>query len=179
MANWSPVLDELVRTRRTALVGYAALLTGDAATAEDVVHDAIVKAFSRGRGFDHVNKADAYVRRAIVSVFIDRARREQRFRKAAPVLAAGTDHANDDEPAFDLDRALASLSPQLRAVVVLRFHDDLTVPQIADRMGLADGTVKRYLHQAQERLADLYTDEPDVPASEVAAVVTHSERSSR
>ncbi|MGC4176083.1 sigma-70 family RNA polymerase sigma factor [Demequina sp.] len=172
MATWPAVLDELMRTRRGALVGYAALLTGDVAAAEDVVHDAIVKSFSRGRGFAHVNQADAYVRRAIVSVFIDRARRDARFREAAPALA-GNDVVPVAEGSVDLDRALASLSPQLRAVVVLRFFDDLTVPQIASSMGLADGTVKRYLHEAQGVLAGVYTQDP---AEEAVEVVVHKVR---
>jgi RNA polymerase sigma-70 factor (ECF subfamily) len=175
MATWPAVLDELVRTRRAGLVGYAALLTGDVAAAEDVVHDAIVKAFSRGRQFSHVNKADAYVRRAIVSVFIDRSRRERRFRDAAPVLAGET-ALPAHEGSIDLDRALASLSPQLRVVIVLRFFDDLTVPQIAASMGIAEGTVKRYLHEAQAALAVAYGDEFDA-ASEGIDVVAHNERS--
>ena len=174
MATWPGVLDELMRTRRGALVGYAALLTGDLASAEDVVHDAIVKSFSRGRGFSHVNQADAYVRRAIASVFIDRVRRDERFRKAAPALADEVARP-DSEPAVDLDRALTGLSAQLRLVVVLRFVDDLTVPQIAERTGLAEGTVKRYLHEARAQLAVVYG--PDVGASPddeaTIAVVAH------
>jgi len=175
VATWPAVLDELVRTRRAALVGYAALLTGDVAAAEDVVHDAIVKAFSRGRQFSHVNKADAYVRRAIVSVFIDRSRREQRFRDAAPVLA-GHDSLPATEGSVDLDRALAGLSPQLRLAVVLRFFDDPTVPEIASAMGVAEGTVKRYLHDAQRALAAVYGDELE-PADGGINVVAHKERS--
>lgn len=175
MATWPAVLDELVRTRRSALVGYAALLTGDVAAAEDVVHDAIVKAFSRGRQFSHVNKADAYVRRAIVSVFIDRSRREQRFREAAPLLA-GDGALPAAEGSVDLDRALAGLSPQLRAAIVLRFFDDLTVPQIASSMGVAEGTVKRYLHDAQGVLTAIYGDELE-PVEGGINVVAHKERS--
>ncbi len=171
MGAWPAVLEELMRTRRAALVGYASLLTGDVASAEDVVQDAIIKAFSRGRAFTHVNKADAYVRLAIMSVFIDRVRRDERFRAAAPRLAV-LGQAETSQPSGDLDRALADLSGQLRAAIVLRYVDDLTVPQVADRMGLAPGTVKRYLHEAHAQLAATYgadlmlpdpDDEPAVP----------------
>ena len=171
MSKWPEVLDELMRTRRAALVGYATLLTGDLVAAEDVVQDAIIKSFSRGRPFTHVNKADAYVRLTIMSVFIDRVRRDERFRGAASQLAAPLE-AGPPEAADDLDRALATLSPQLRAAIVLRYVDDLTVPQVADRMGLAVGTVKRYLHEAHALLAIVYRadlvlpdpdDEPAIP----------------
>ena len=176
MATWPAVLDELMRTRRAALVGYAALLTGDLAAAEDVVHDAIIKAFSRGRPFTHVNKADAYVRRTIVSVFIDRARREERFRVAAPLVAAAGSVAPGESVA-DLDRALSTLSPQLRAAVVLRYVDDLTVPQVAERMGVALGTVKRYLHEAQAQLALVYSADlmlPEFVDDTSVSVVSHA-----
>lgn len=170
MATWPSIVDELVRTHRAALVGYAALFTGDLAAAEDLVHDALVKVFSRARSFSHANQAEAYVRRAIVSVFIDGERRQRRFRAALPVVASEATAAGPDA-ALDLDRALAALSPRLRAVVVLRFVDDLTVPHIAQRLRLAEGTVKRYLHEATTRLAVEYLEEPlDVP------VVAHGER---
>ena len=179
MAKWPEVLDELMRTRRAALVGYATLLTGDIASAEDVVHDAIVKAFSRGRAFTHVNKADAYVRLTIMSVFIDRVRRDERFRGAAPLVPA-PETAGTLEPSDDLDRALATLSPQLRAAIVLRYVDDLTVPQVADRMGLALGTVKRYLHEAQAQLADVYRADLQLPDPEPAIpVIAHAKEARR
>ena len=180
MATWPAVLDELMRTRRAALIGYATLLTGDVAAAEDVVHDAIVKAFSRGRPFSHVNKADAYVRLTIMSVFIDRVRRDERFRSASPLVAA-RETLGVPEPSDDLDRALATLSPQLRAAIVLRYVDDLTVPQVADRMGLALGTVKRYLHEAQAQLAVVYRADlalPD-PEDELAIPVVNHAKEAR
>lgn len=55
----------------------------------------------------------------------------------------------------DVRAALGRLAPQQRACVVLRYYDDLTVSEIADRLGLADGTVKRYLSVAVGRLETL------------------------
>jgi len=178
MTRWPAVLDELMRTRRGALIGYANLYTRDMAAAEDVVQDAIIKAFSRGRAFTHINQADAYVRRTITSVYIDRARREANFRAAAPALAPPETSPSNVESGLDLDRALAALPPQLRAAVVLRYMDDLTVPQVAARMALAEGTVKRYLHDAHARLAPSFAGElPAIDDASVAeehvAVVEH------
>ena len=79
MAAWQGLLEELVRDRRSALIGYAALLTGDRGEAEDMVHDAIVRTFGRPRSFACLNAADAYVRRAIASIFIDRVRSRRRW----------------------------------------------------------------------------------------------------
>ena len=51
-----------------------------------------------------------------------------------------------------LQQALAALSRQERTVVVLRFFEDLTVPRIADAMGISEGSVKRYLSNATGKL---------------------------
>ena len=55
---------------------------------------------------------------------------------------------------LDLERALAGLTPRQRAVVVLRYYDDLTGQQTADAMGVAVGTVKSQTHLALRRLRE-------------------------
>jgi len=86
MAPSHGLLEELVRDRRPSLVGYASLLTGNRTDAEDLVHDAILRTFARTRSFENVKAADAYVRRAIASTFIDRARSRRSWLTAAPKL---------------------------------------------------------------------------------------------
>ncbi|WP_084079558.1 sigma-70 family RNA polymerase sigma factor [Demequina sp. NBRC 110057] len=151
MARWEPMLDTLMRERAGGLLAYARLLAGD--DAEDVLQDALVKAFSRGRRFPNVPMAEAYVRRTIPSVFIDRVRRAGAARRAHDKLREVPPHRPDSAEVLDVRAALARLSPRERACIVLRFYDDLTVPGIADRLGIAEGTVKRYLSDASARLA--------------------------
>lgn len=162
MARWEPLLEQVMRERAPRLLAYAAMLTGDDAEAHDVLQDALVRSFSRGRRFDHVNQAEAYVRRAIPSVVIDRSRKfrpEPRPSDDAPHIAAP---AADPDAVMDVRSALRELSPRERACIVLRFYDDLTVRQIADHLGLADGTVKRYLSDASARLATLLGADVDL-----------------
>ncbi len=176
MARWEPILDEVMRERGSGLLAYARLLTGNDADAEDVFQDALVRSFSRGRAFTHVNAAEAYVRRAIPSVFIDRLR-GRRTRDGADVQLARTqDTANsmgDRAAVLDVRAALADLPPRERACTVLRYYDDLTVPQIAAQLGLADGTVKRYLADASARLAEVLGD---ADRNDRVTVVTHSRK---
>ncbi len=146
MAAWQGLLEELLRDRRPALIGYASLLTGDRGAAEDLVHDAVVRTFGRPRSFPNVNAADAYVRRAIGTIFIDRARSRRRWLIASPRLVADAATPLDDiAERLDARAALRALPPRQRACVVLRFYDDLTVRDIANRLGLSEGAVKRYL----------------------------------
>ena len=155
MPRWEPVLDEVMRERAPRLLAYAALLTGDSAEAQDVLQDALVRTFSRGRAFDNANLAESYVRRAIPSVFIDRLRKRRAAERAheRDVAIGGRDvPTTDRDVVMDVRAALAALPPQERACVVLRFYDDLTVPQISRHLGIAEGSVKRYLADAVGRL---------------------------
>lgn len=157
MARWEPLLDEVMRERTPRLLAYARLLTRDDAEAEDVLQDALVRAFSRGRSFPDADRAEAYVKQAIPSVFIDRYRSRRSRDAAHERLAHRTSFAADqgDRAAvLDVRAALADLPPRERACTVLRFYDDLTVPQIAHALHLSEGSVKRYLHDASGRLAE-------------------------
>ena len=73
-----------------------------------------------------------------------------------------------------MQRALASLSPRERACVVLRFYDDLTVPALADRLGISGGAAKRYLSDALHRLAGLLgpIEEPEHLTVQLTAGLT-------
>jgi len=75
MSSWSRALDTLVRERGPALFGYAFVLTGNRVEAEDLVHDALVRTFRRGRATGSIDSAHAYVKHAITSAFIDGGRR--------------------------------------------------------------------------------------------------------
>ncbi|MGC4175410.1 sigma-70 family RNA polymerase sigma factor [Demequina sp.] len=176
MARWEPVLDEVMRERAPRLLAYAALLTGDDAEAQDVLQDALVRSFSRGRAFDNANLAEAYVRRTIPSVFIDRLRKRKAAERAHDRdVAIGGRHVltTDRDVVMDVRAALAALPPQERACVVLRFYDDLTVPQISAQLGVAEGTVKRYLSDASGKLARILGEEVDASTeAEGVPVVT-------
>lgn len=153
MARWESVLDELVRDRGRALVGYAFLLCGDTVEAEDLVQDALVKTFSGRLPADAVLSAEAYVKRAILTIYLDGFRRRKHWASIRHLSAV---QETDEVPRPEVivtDRmhvfqALGSLSPRERACVVLRFYEDMTVRQIADHLSLSQGTVKRYLADA-------------------------------
>lgn len=159
------VLATLARERGRALFGYAYLLTGQAHAAEDLVQEALVRTFARRRAGFAPDSAEAYVRRAILSTFLDDARRRQRWSGVRHLLGRHDESAPDPAPAvgavLDVRAALATLAPQERAAAVLRWCEDLTVPEVAARMGLATGTVKRYLSTAGHKLEALLGPLPD------------------
>ncbi len=173
-ASRDTLIAELVRRRGDGLVRYAFLLTGDVPTAQDLVQDALVKVFVRLRAHPQAELAEAYVRRAIVSLYIDGHRRRRRFAGIQHLVATQDEWSGPDTPAYlDLHAALATLSTQERAAVVLRYFGDLTVGEVADEMGLALGTVKRYLHTAigklEQRLGPLPPSDDGDPLSVTTA----------
>jgi RNA polymerase sigma-70 factor (ECF subfamily) len=151
------VLAVMARDRGAALGAYAYLLTGNLRDAEDLVQDALVKTFVRGRHVE-IASAEGYVRTAILSTWIDTYRRRRQWDRVRHLFAHG-DRSDGVAEAVDtrndVQAALRQLSPQQRTCVVLRYYDDLTIGEIAHRLGLADGTVKRYLNVAVGRLENL------------------------
>ena len=161
VAAWEDALGTLVRERGRALVGYAYLLTGDLREAEDLVQDALVRTFTRGRGTREVTSAEAYVRRAILTTYVDGFRRRRHWATIRH-LTAVPDRTPPDGPhagpepvvttRLAVQEALATLAPRVRACVVLRHLEDMTVAQVAEALGLSQGAVKRYLSDGARAL---------------------------
>lgn len=139
--------------RQGALLRTALLLTGDRHRAEDLVQDALVKVALRWRRLRD-QQPDAYARRILIN---DHVSRWRRTRREVP-LPAHDPVAPDSAVAADrrllLDRALAALTPRQRAVVVLRFYEDLSVHDAAAALGVTEGTVKSQTHLALRRLRE-------------------------
>ena len=155
-AQWESVVTALVRQRGHSLTRYAWLLSGSADDAADLVQDALVKTLGRlSNGFT-VTSAEAYVRRAILTGFLDRGRRLTRWRRIAP-LELAPDVIDSPTPAsearIDLQAQLARLTPRERACLVLRYYQDLKVDDIALELGISSGAVKRYLSDGLARMA--------------------------
>lgn len=153
------VLSELVRERGGDLTAFAYLLTGHVAGAQDLVQDALVKVFGRLRTGFTPQTAEAYVRRTIVTLHVDAFRRRRRWMSVRHLVTPEDVPPADVEGRVDLRTALGALSPQERTTIVLRYYEDLPLATVAERMGLAVGTVKRYasnaLHKLQAQLGPL------------------------
>ncbi|MDM7832273.1 RNA polymerase sigma factor [Cellulomonas edaphi] len=159
MAGWESALDRLVRERGPALVGHAYLLTGDLREAEDLVQDALVKVFSRGRPVEEIRSAEAYVRTAIHTLYLDGFRRRRHWATIRH-LAATPEVSTADGPDLVVGNrllladALRALSPRERTCVVLHHVEDLALDEIAGELSLSTGSVKRYLADGRTKLRD-------------------------
>jgi RNA polymerase sigma-70 factor (sigma-E family) len=144
--------DVYVRARYAGLVRTAYLLTGNHHDAEDLVQNALVKAVAVWRRIE--DRPDPYVRRILVNDHISRWRRHRGREVVVPLVPEATDagvHPDPDE-GLALRAALARLAPRQRAVLVLRYYEDLTERETADALGIAVGTVKSTARDALARM---------------------------
>ena len=149
-ADGRQTFEEWARARQQHLVRSAYLLTGDYQRAEDLVQEALVKAATRWERLRDGN-ADAWVRTVVYREHISwwRRRRREVLVEAVPEVAS---HDAPVLPAGDLAAALARLTWSQRAVLLLRFAEDLSVAETAEVLGVTDGTVKRQTSVALARL---------------------------
>ncbi|CAO5178298.1 RNA polymerase sigma-E factor [Frankia sp. AiPs1] len=137
--------DHLMRT--------ALLLTGNSHAAEDLLQGALERTYRRWDG-ERILTPEAYVRRVMVNAASSRWRARQ-FREE-PLEAAGDPPGVDAGPDLALRdqvlRALQELPARQRAVVVLRYYDDLPEAAVAEILGCSVGSVKTHASRALARL---------------------------
>jgi RNA polymerase sigma-70 factor (sigma-E family) len=149
------MFQDYVAARSDRFLRLAYLLTHDWALAEDLLQESLAKAWS---AWPRVDEPDAYLRRILVTTYTSWWRR--RWRREVP--SADLPERICEDGTGDLDRrawlwrSVAKLPPRQRAVVVLRFYEDLPVAETAQVLGCDQGTVKS---QTAKALAKLRLDE--------------------
>jgi RNA polymerase sigma-70 factor (sigma-E family) len=149
--------EEFVAARSRDLWRSAWLLTGDAHKAEDLLQTALVKAWRRWSSIARDGAVEGYVRRALVTTYTDWWRRKWTGEVPTAELPerARVDHAaHQVELRRDVLTALATLTRGQRAVIVLRYFDDLTEAQTAEALGCSVGTVKSQTSRAMAALRE-------------------------
>ena len=157
--------DEFVLARSSGLLRTAYLLTHDHALAEDLLQTALAKAWF---AWERIDQHEAYVRRILVTTYATWWRRRWNGEHPTddPTEAAGQRH--------DLWSALERLPRRQRAVVVLRYFEDLTEAQTAQVLGCSVGTVKS---QASKAFAKLRIDPSLAPVPTTSSRTETEDRS--
>jgi RNA polymerase sigma-70 factor (sigma-E family) len=140
------------RARQHQLLRAALLMTGDRALAEDLVQDALTQVALRWSRLRNAYP-DAYARKVIYHGNISWWRRHRREVLSGELV----DRPAPGEPTerrLVVRRALAALTPRQRAVVLLRYFEDLTERDAAEVLGISVGTVKSQTHLALRRLRE-------------------------
>lgn len=156
-------IREFLRDDYPRLVNGVALLAGDVTSAEDAVQEALVRAWIRSDRGDDIESLPAWV--AVVAMNLTRSgwRRVTAERRARARLASAV--ASDDARSVDrvdIQRALAGLPRRQRQIAVLRYFLHMDTREVADALGVSEGTVKNSLSKARAALAvNLQIDEQE------------------
>ena len=143
--------EEFADARLPAVLRFAGVLTGDRAFAEDVVQEVLIRAHARWRKISSLDHPESYIRKMIVHEFISARRRTWRFVPAGNQLGDGPavpDHAAGHSERDALLAEIGKLPRRQRAVLVLRYYQGLSDPEIAEVLGCTPGTVRGYASRA-------------------------------
>ena len=148
---------EFVTARMRPLLRTAYLLSGDWHQAEDVVSTAIVKMYGAWARVRRADNPEAYARQVVVRTWLDERRRPWRREHPTAELPDTGSHGHGDDVAqrADLRRLLAELPARQRAVLVLRFYEDLSVERTAEILGCSQGAVKTLTSRSLDRIRAL------------------------
>lgn len=184
MSSSTASFDEFVRSHAGDLLRTACLITWDDAEAEDLVQECLLRVSRRWRRVRSMDMPLAYARRILINLALaGRDRRSQRqtelnghdydssvnagvwAERADPVAEAALHALGERSELLD---ALGRLTPQQRAVLVLRYFEDLSQAQVAELLACSTGTVKSSASRGLAQLRELMASTPsttEVPES--------------
>ncbi|MFD0143720.1 MULTISPECIES: SigE family RNA polymerase sigma factor [unclassified Streptomyces] len=148
--------EEFARTGQTRLYRTAYLLCGDAETARDLTQTTLAKLFQHWRKAGTAEYPHAYAKTVLTRTFLAERRRRVRdllaFTRTGGLVPAPT--AEHTDLRVTLLAALAELTPRARAMVVLRYWEDLSVETVASLLRCSEATVKSTCSRSLARLRD-------------------------
>jgi RNA polymerase sigma-70 factor (sigma-E family) len=150
--------------RQPSLLRTAYLLTGDRHTAEDLVQTAFAKLYLSWDKVQRRELVDGYVRRILVNEHTSLWRRPWKRREVSSdaLPDAGGHDRTDDGEAAAVWRFVQTLPRKQRAVIVLRYYEDLTEAETAEVLGISVGTVKSQASRAIAAMRSRVGDHPDL-----------------
>jgi RNA polymerase sigma-70 factor (sigma-E family) len=148
-------LERLLAERGDRLLSVAVLLGGNREAGEDLLQAALERLLRNWRRID--GDPEGYLRRTLYNLAVDGWRRHGLWRKKLPLLepAASADPLAEVDLRDQLVRLLRQLPPRQRAVIVLRYFEQLTEEEAAEVLGCSAGTVKSAASRGLTRLREL------------------------
>jgi len=146
---------EFVSARQGMLRRTAYLLCGDWHQAQDLTQQTLAKLFVAWSRVRAAEAVDAYARQVLVRTYIDESRKRRNHELATADLPEAGVEGPEIETRLALMAALKKLSPRQRAVVALRFWDDMSVEATAEALGMNANTVKSDTARALAKLKGL------------------------
>jgi RNA polymerase sigma-70 factor (sigma-E family) len=156
MTDRDTAFAEYFAARSDAMRGTAYLLCGDWHRAEDLVQTAFTKLYLVWNRVSRHEAPDAYLRQILIRTFLDERRRGWwRRERVGDVAVEQPAVATAPENRLVMLQALGAVPPRQRAVLILRYWEDLSVEETASLLGCSTGTVKSQAAKGLETLRNL------------------------
>ncbi|HEV7525006.1 MAG TPA: sigma-70 family RNA polymerase sigma factor [Acidimicrobiia bacterium] len=155
-----PTPDEAIRAHLTAALRLARMLVGNPSVAEDIAAESVARLLAARRRV-RVDNADAYLRRIVVNQVVGRGRRsatERKFGHRFATASSSSDAGDQIVGRETLAHALDQLAPRQRAVLVLRYYEDLSEVAVAELLKIPLGTVKSTASRGLDDLRRLLSE---------------------
>ncbi len=155
-ASWESEFDALATASATRLYRSAWLLCGDHHQAEDLVQETLARVYERmsKQRLGKIDNPVGYSQTTLTRLFISSRRRRMSTEVPYADLPDSSIDESNAELALELREVLAQLSPTDRAVVVLRYLEDLSVSLVAERLSLTSSAVQNRSMRALARLRE-------------------------
>lgn len=153
----SAAFEELVGRHHGAIFNLAFRMLNESDEAEGVTQTVFVTAYEKLADYDSAHRFFSWIYRIAVNESIDRIGRRQKQVELDPELVSGEPTPEEDRQRHELteriDRAVNTLQPELRVVIIMRHFEDLSYRQMGYVLGIPEKTVKSRLYSARRRLA--------------------------
>jgi RNA polymerase sigma-70 factor (ECF subfamily) len=160
-----PEFAEFYAATYQRLTAQLSLYAGNMTEAQEVVQEAMVRALARWPAISRYDDPAAWVRKVAWNLATSR------WRKIKRLISLAEWHAEPQTPpdvdTIAIQRGLAKLPPQQRKAMILHYLMDMPIAEVATECGVAEGTVKSWLHRARTAMASHI---PNPRASEVDSV---------
>jgi RNA polymerase sigma-70 factor (ECF subfamily) len=162
LAGSQPAFQEIVRRYERPVYNLICRVLRDNALAEDAAQEAFLKVFRSLASFDSNRRFSSWIFRIANNTALDTLRRNRHGPIAAvasrePAVPPVADPVETAALADALSAALDALRPEWRAVIVLRYQEGCSYEEIAEALGIPEGTAKTFVHRARKQMADMLT----------------------
>lgn len=149
----------LYETYRQRIHALMMRMIGNQEEASDLAQDAFLRVFNRIGDFRGDSALGTWIHRVAVNEALQHLRRKKRFQRITESIAEDprrSDSISDDlDLPIDVNNALDRLPERMRQMVLLRYHDGLDYSEIADTLGVKQGTVASGLNRARQQLREM------------------------
>ena len=158
-AGSQPAFQEIVRRYQRPVFNLVVRIVRDPALAEDIAQETFLKTFRSLPTYDPDRRFSSWILRIANNAALDAIRRKRvdpvvHIDVGEPAVPPPPDQVEAAARGRAIESALATLRPEYRAAVVLRYQEGLSYEEVADVLDIPEGTVKTFVHRARKELAE-------------------------